>query len=89
MWRPEDWGGDPCNECDQKLEDNYGLLCDLSCGKASQYQNFEAGADAMLGALIKYRDCYRSNLKSNDVPATRKGWVVFIPNDEVKCTKQR
>ena len=52
-WRPKDWPVNPCNECEQKVEDNYGLFCDLSCGRHTQYINSEAGASDMLDALFK------------------------------------
>ena len=50
-WRPKGWKVNPCDKCLGKVEDNYGLMCDLSCGKATAYANYEAGADALLKAL--------------------------------------
>ena len=44
MWRPDDWDNkNPCEECPDKVEDEHGLFCDLTCGKASAYANYEAG----------------------------------------------
>lgn len=54
MWRPlENWKKNPCENCPDKQEDKYGLLCDLACGKHTAYLNREVGADAMLEALFK------------------------------------
>jgi len=47
-WRPEGWPKCPCDECEKKEEDEYGLLCNLACGKYTAWLNREAGADAML-----------------------------------------
>jgi len=44
---------DPCDGCKQKEEDDWGLVCDIACGLAFAYGNYEAGADALLDALIK------------------------------------
>ena len=33
----------PCDNCDRKREDEYGLLCDISCGQASAYRNYQVG----------------------------------------------
>ena len=53
MWRPKGWLSSPCDNCPSKVEDSYGLFCDISCGKATAYANQEAGADAMLESLFK------------------------------------
>ncbi len=52
-WRPDGWQKNPCDECARKSEDEYGLLCDLPCGRHTAYMNQEAGADAMLVALVR------------------------------------
>lgn len=70
-WRPKDWPENSCNSCDRKVEDEYGLLCDISCGKYSAFVNFETGADAMLEAIIildsiawkKFLDCVENSSK--------------------------
>ena len=52
-WRPEGWPEPRCVDCPDKVEDQYGLLCNLSCGVESLDKMYEAGADAMLEALRK------------------------------------
>ena len=47
-WRPSKWPKNQCDVCLKKSEDEYGLYCDLWCGKGTYYSNFEEGADAML-----------------------------------------
>jgi len=39
---------DPCVDCDKKQEDEYGLYCDLSCGKATAYANYQWGVKSVL-----------------------------------------
>ena len=50
-WRPEGWPKYPCDDCTEKQIDGYGYVCDLSCGKRSQWISREAGADAMLESV--------------------------------------
>jgi hypothetical protein len=33
----------PCDDCKNKQEDDYGLICDLGCGCHSMYWNYSAG----------------------------------------------
>ena len=52
-WRPANWNTDhpdPCEKCGNKNIDVYGWLCDIACGKRSDYVNFENGAEAMLNS---------------------------------------
>ena len=54
MWRSDDWKKrhpNPCENCTRKEEDEYGMLCDISCGGYTHHLTFESGADAMLSAL--------------------------------------
>ena len=53
-WRPANWPESKCDKCTTKQVDDYGFLCDLSCGEHAAYLNFEAGADAMLKSIIKW-----------------------------------
>jgi hypothetical protein len=76
-WRPEDWPKCPCDGCANKVEDEYGLVCDLSCGKHSAWRNREAGADAMLTALKM--NGVRFNRHWNKTLAHYT--MVFIPDD--------
>jgi len=55
-WRPKDWPICPCDACTRKEEDEYGLYCDLTCGKNTDWLWREEGADAMLRAIIKETD---------------------------------
>lgn len=50
-WRPAHWKANPCDGCVRKVVDEYGLFCDLACGKATAYANYEAGTDAILDAI--------------------------------------
>uniref|UniRef100_A0A6M3LB61 Uncharacterized protein n=1 Tax=viral metagenome TaxID=1070528 RepID=A0A6M3LB61_9ZZZZ len=34
---------EPCIDCPDKMIDDYGYLCDLSCGKRSMWTNYMAG----------------------------------------------
>ena len=38
----------PCDGCEGKVIDEYGYMCDLSCGKRSQWISERAGADIQL-----------------------------------------
>lgn len=51
MYRPPNWKPNPCDGCDKKEEDEYGLYCNIVCGKATAHSNYEAGADAMYEAI--------------------------------------
>jgi len=33
----------PCDKCERKEEDEYGLVCDLACGKHSAWFNHQEG----------------------------------------------
>ena len=71
MYRPKEWKKNPCEDCPDKIEDEYGLLCNLPCGKNTAWLNSEAGADAMLEALSK-EGVVR---KKEELPIiTKKGW---------------
>ena len=50
-WRPEGWDKCSCDGCEMRNEDEYGLVCDLTCGQHTAWLNKEAGADAMLRSL--------------------------------------
>jgi len=39
---------DPCEGCAGRQEDEYGLYCDLSCGKATAYANYQWGVKTMM-----------------------------------------
>ena len=93
-WRPPNWdkvNPDPCTGCKRKEVDGYGFVCDLACGEHSAYLQREAGADAMLLALIEEESLYQNTKGMQDgadsavlsvlVP-NKKGWVVLIPDEE-------
>lgn len=48
----------PCNNCSDKVEDDYGLLCDLSCRRNSAWRNYESGYNDCLQKLIDRGDVY-------------------------------
>ena len=79
MYRPKDWPPCPCNGCELNEEDEYGYLCDLGCDKRSAWINFEAGADAMLGALRNNQWCPGDDTW---IKANYKGRIVVIPEDK-------
>ena len=33
----------PCADCPEKAEDEYGLVCDLACGKHTAHESYLAG----------------------------------------------
>ncbi len=34
---------DPCKDCPDILQDGWGYLCDVSCGKHSAYKSYQVG----------------------------------------------
>ncbi len=42
---------DPCKDCTKKEVDDWGLFCDLACGKASAYDNYLCGAKDMFNSI--------------------------------------
>lgn len=55
-WRPEGWDRGECGGCGRRIDDEFGeFFCDISCGKHTAQVNKEAGADAMLKAIMKVR----------------------------------
>ena len=54
MWRSENWKKNPCDDCGRRVEDEWGSVCNLSCGEATAYSNYEAGAEAMLKEVLLY-----------------------------------
>ena len=85
MWRPkEGWEGNPCGGCPRKVEDSYGLICDLYCGKHSAYINKEAGADAMLRALrdtgFRITIGQVLEIEGTKIKATKNQTLVLIPD---------
>ena len=86
-WRPENWEGCPCDDCLLKQGDEYGLICDLSCGKYSAWANKEAGAAAMLEALeakgsfiVGAKSGADDSILNYSIP-NEGGWLVFIPEE--------
>ncbi len=45
--KPENVIPNPCKDCSDIQLDDYGYLCDLSCGKRTAYLNQLEGAKAM------------------------------------------
>ena len=87
MYRP--WGDkNPCVECPKKVEDEYGLFCDLACGLFTRYCYKEAGADAMLEALkekgiyVDVATTVTNNVNPDTFHQFQKGWLVFIPEEK-------
>lgn len=94
MWRPkEGWDKCPCDDCEKKVEDNYGLLCDLACGQHNAWLNSEAGADAHHEAVIKFLEDHKvlvhrySEFGKEKVEVTfefiEKEWLAFTGKEVV------
>lgn len=86
MYRPPNWNNkNPCIECPNKVEDEYGLVCDLACGLFTKYAYKEAGADAMLEGLKAQGSVMTSEQMKLLAPDRQYpyGHLVFIP-DEVE-----
>jgi len=89
MYRPDGWPKCPCDDCPDKEEDNYGMLCDLACGKHSAWINFEAGADAMhIGDVTWIKEHLtlltkdnRTGVVSGWLTSTMADWEDFIRDD--------
>ena len=86
-WRPEGWPKCPCDECEKKEEDEYGLLCNLACGKYTAWLNREAGADALLEMLREQgmevgKGCISCVFALPPPARFNNGYVVFIPENQ-------
>ena len=85
MYRPPGWMKSECEGCKDRVDDQYGkFLCNLTCGKHTAWLTFEAGADAMLRALIKDGSA-GSKKAQDDLPnkfKAVKGTFAFIPEDD-------
>lgn len=42
---------EPCIDCTNKQRDEYGYLCDLSCGKRTAWANYQAGMLDVVGMI--------------------------------------
>jgi len=76
LWRPENWyvlHPNECVGCTNKVEDDWGKMCHLSCGKYAARCNFEAGADAMLEALL---------VQEINLPEGGSVYLLHIPEEE-------
>ena len=90
-WRPEGWAKDPCDACPDKINDEYGRLCNWYCHKQTEHSYFEAGADAMLESLKQDERSQRMENNGNDtetwefvIQAPYKGYIAWVPDDEVQ-----
>lgn len=69
MYRPKSWSNPLSSKLPFTAEDN------------KNWRFYEAGANAMLEALKKGGE-YQNNKEI--VPSSANGWVVFIPDEQVK-----
>jgi len=54
--RPDGWDKGECEGCKRRIDDEFGeFFCDISCGEHTAQVNREAGADAMLKAIMEVR----------------------------------
>lgn len=70
MWRPSNWPEDPCDDCPDKVVDDYGYFCCVACDKRQAWLSREAGADAILTALLG-RDDF-PNIKWHEIFAHKE-----------------
>ena len=54
---------DPCVNCKERQEDSYGLFCDISCGKATAYANYQWGVKSVF-AWIRSHDLIKPDKDS-------------------------
>ena len=89
-WRPDNWPKDPCENCEHKKEDDWGLICDLTCGLASAHCYREEGANLILEALKSegnYGTWHQTQdgdwqEVSYDYVGEPKGWMVLIEDSD-------
>ena len=81
MWHPENWEKNPCIDCPNKQIDEWGYLCDWSCGKRSAWLNYEAGADKMrLGIYDNIRrSSWNNNYETIDVTFNMATFFEMFP----------
>ena len=48
----------PCDDCERKVEDDWGYLCDLACGQRSAWIHRKQGAKEMREYIKKEIDKY-------------------------------
>ena len=72
----------PCEDCEKKLIDDYGMVCALGCGKGNAHANYEAGADAILDALRGRGEHFDRCCNSAEVHMGGGTWVL-IPDEVV------
>jgi len=84
-YRPEGWKPNPCDGCKDKEEDEYGLYCNIVCGKATAHASYEAGADAILKSLLD-NGVFTYGHHTPDVPLIDapyvSGYWCFIPEEQ-------
>lgn len=78
-WRPDRWDNPYPDLTEKALTEKY-LLRAMEEQK-SNYEIFEAGADAMLGALRKTGDHYEVGRATLKVEIKEAGRLVIIPDD--------
>jgi len=72
----------PCENCPNRQKDNYGLLCDLSCGKHSAYVNYQAGIKEVVDWIRGYytnSDCSNwsgYSINEKDLVLKMKEWGI-------------
>ena len=79
-WRPKNWPMNPCENCEKKVEDRFGLFCNLSCGIGPAHENFEAGADAMFDELRREGNGRGGRVENDPIRGT--GTWLFMPDEE-------
>ena len=55
----------PCEYCTSKREDEWGLICDISCGKHSAYKNYQVGIKEVVDFVLAHKETSLFNKHGN------------------------
>jgi len=73
MWRPDNWPKNPCDECREKVNDAFGLVCTWTCEENIAWMSREDGADEILEALEPLIGRVAPNSKLVDIIYGKEG----------------
>jgi len=80
-WRPDNWPDCPCDKCNRNKIDDWGYLCNISCGQRSAWLNQEYGAGLLLEKLKVIGRYTKTEGNVYHADPNKFGWIVFIPED--------
>lgn len=76
MWIPDNWPENPCDGCEKKDEDDWGLVCALTCHKGANWRCGQMWAEWMQNAMIaRLEQLVRDNPRNH---WGRNGWRFAI-----------